>query len=912
MTQLKNNSHYKNLLANEHFKGQVDKIDDEYNTLKVSVQTSHSGTLTIFHSLDSLVWSSFGDVFTITEDTHKQVALKGKYLYVSYLNGATETTNFNIVSYLSKSIHNNIDVKLTQEDEVSVVPVGGAMDVEVVNSLTIEGMTFTPEGALIVSGGGGGGGGDASAANQLTQIGLETTIKNDLAIMKAESLAQTIVQEAINDKIDVRLIKCDTDNVIIDSSNPVQTLLLAKVENTLNNAFLNVDAGQNLKVIVSNQNDISTLATQETQEEIKTQLDKLTFVDSKLKVIEEPLITTEPIYLDFDNNSAQVIADSPVGCWYNPDDDVEGWGYSNETVGGAQVYYYTNTGLVPNATEPNINLGSVSTGWCVASLDLITTTENTWIMSIYTKPTGSGDAQIWYHSRKSYQVNSSFPISKGVDYLFYWGENPVSVHPELQHVEMALASTQGTADPSEIVQFMSLNVPSIVPQFQFQGRVKRAGYIRSGVSREVHFLNSNKVRSELKLQQLKFNTILPNLQDEAPLFVSIDKATYTEDEISADLQLNVRDNKLSRELASMNSTIQEGVYINMETDPVVSGGVKLSGDAATKSLYVNVTNTEAIPVSGTFWQETQPVSGSVSVSNFPETQPVSGSVNVSNFPETQPVTGTFWQETQPVSGLVGVTGPVDSHLYGYHNSAWQQVALASSGHLLVNSSTHDGAGNDITSTVDDEVRALDVAVKNVITSNLRTSVNGLLSSSYLAGPTGYNALDVSVKSIGDVNSVLKTATNGTLTSTLSGTGNSINSLDVNVQNTSITAIQKSQPASVQTILTNEICNCAGPTDSRALTTSYDTTGFLYVSVILNITNFSMSGYGNPTLYLQSSPDGVLWFNESSNSIYQNGPVKIQVYSVLTVPYVRLYLDCNSITPPNIIQFTISTALLCQK
>jgi hypothetical protein len=34
---------------------------------------------------------------------------------------------------------------------------------------------------------------------------------------------------------------------------------------------------------------------------------------------------------------------------------------------------------------------------------------------------------------------------------------------------------------------------------------------------------------------------------------------------------------------------------------------------------------------------TQPVSGTVAVSNFPATQPVSGSVSVSNFPATQPI-----------------------------------------------------------------------------------------------------------------------------------------------------------------------------------------------------------------------------------------------------------------------------------
>ena len=44
------------------------------------------------------------------------------------------------------------------------------------------------------------------------------------------------------------------------------------------------------------------------------------------------------------------------------------------------------------------------------------------------------------------------------------------------------------------------------------------------------------------------------------------------------------------------------------------------------------------PVSGTFFQATQPVSGTVGVNNFPATQPVSGTVGVSNFPATQPVT----------------------------------------------------------------------------------------------------------------------------------------------------------------------------------------------------------------------------------------------------------------------------------
>lgn len=67
------------------------------------------------------------------------------------------------------------------------------------------------------------------------------------------------------------------------------------------------------------------------------------------------------------------------------------------------------------------------------------------------------------------------------------------------------------------------------------------------------------------------------------------------------------------------------------------------------------------PVSGTFWQATQPVSGTVTATGpLTDTQlrltpvPVSGSF----YQATQPVSGTFWQATQPVSGTVIATGPV--------------------------------------------------------------------------------------------------------------------------------------------------------------------------------------------------------------------------------------------------------------
>ncbi len=88
-----------------------------------------------------------------------------------------------------------------------------------------------------------------------------------------------------------------------------------------------------------------------------------------------------------------------------------------------------------------------------------------------------------------------------------------------------------------------------------------------------------------------------------------------------------------------------------------------------------------VAVTGTFWQSTQPVSGSVSVSNFPSTQPVSGSISVSNFPVNQ-----------PVSGILGRT--------------WNLGHASDS----VSNYLNDGSGNVITSQSNGGQRALDIGI----------------------------------------------------------------------------------------------------------------------------------------------------------------------------------------------------------
>lgn len=78
---------------------------------------------------------------------------------------------------------------------------------------------------------------------------------------------------------------------------------------------------------------------------------------------------------------------------------------------------------------------------------------------------------------------------------------------------------------------------------------------------------------------------------------------------------------------------------------------------ANSSPVVIASNQGAVPVSGTFWQTTQPVSGPLTDTQLRASAvPVSGTF----WQATQPVSGTFWQATQPVSiaATVAVSGPL--------------------------------------------------------------------------------------------------------------------------------------------------------------------------------------------------------------------------------------------------------------
>jgi hypothetical protein len=136
--------------------------------------------------------------------------------------------------------------------------------------------------------------------------------------------------------------------------------------------------------------------------------------------------------------------------------------------------------------------------------------------------------------------------------------------------------------------------------------------------------------------------------------------------------LQTEGNTLLNDIKTNSNKLNYDALGNLLVNIAIGGGGETTGTinikdsnganitATNGNLNTNITNT-SLPVTGTFFQATQPVSiaSSVPVTGtfFQETQPVSIASTVPvSIASSVPVTGTFFQETQPVS--IASTVPV--------------------------------------------------------------------------------------------------------------------------------------------------------------------------------------------------------------------------------------------------------------
>ncbi len=199
------------------------------------------------------------------------------------------------------------------------------------------------------------------------------------------------------------------------------------------------------------------------------------------------------------------------------------------------------------------------------------------------------------------------------------------------------------------------------------------------------------------------------------------------------------------------------------------GGTVNQGTGGLSPWLMHFDNT-TIGVTGTFFQATQPVSGSlgrtwsllnttdsVNVGNFPSTQPVSGSlgrtwtllnstdsVNVGNFPSTQAVTGTFFQATQPISGSVSVSNfPSTQPISG------TVTANAGTGTFTVDGSGHTQPVSGTFFQATQPVSAVSLPLPTgASTSALQSTINTTLGAPFQVGGSIGNTSFAATQSTG--------------------------------------------------------------------------------------------------------------------------------------------------------------------
>ena len=533
----------------------------------------------------------------------------------------------------------------------------------------------------------------------------------------------------------------------------------------------------NLSVTETNPIDVSALATSAKQDTIITGLDAIYTATGDTAINTTP-IAYSPVHLDLETQGSITWADSTED-WTAPLNGENGWLYENKVLGGANLYYYGNTGLVPGGVEPDFTLGSLMNMSFVGNYRLLldTNPNKKFYLYINTKPQGAGDYSPGiFRSIKVYQLPSSAVISKGADYLFYAGTDITSFRRDLDHKEMTLAYALGPLGVDEVVQFMSINVDSGTPVNQFSGIVKEAYFSTAGgTNRQVVFDKSIARKAELNLSKLsvEMGTLQVNMagfsfNGDSELLVTkqtyIDirsggiDLTHTTNGAKESLDVNI-DNQITdyateTTLALIKDVITDMVPTNLfgqlSTGPTVLApvAVDITGqlfvtDSQSLSQLEGVNTRLDAVIDGTsqFWVHTNAADDSMEMHGYNTTgnapeylESINHALKVA-VADTVAVTGTFWPETQPISGsvgfiensvvgiagdsVIGITGSVQAHTFGSTNGTdWHHILTSATGEVVTHSQTRDGAGNQITSTAEagtETYRALDVKCRGTTT-----------------------------------------------------------------------------------------------------------------------------------------------------------------------------------------------------
>lgn len=162
------------------------------------------------------------------------------------------------------------------------------------------------------------------------------------------------------------------------------------------------------------------------------------------------------------NGYAQVLLSSAGGTVVKADtdlvvqDDPEhrvGWNLTN-SVGGTKfnLYYF-------NGTQEIITLRQLQSVYFKGFINVNSETQSMPFIHVYTKPTGSGDAGPFYHSKIDYTYNSDNIIGIGEECVFYGEGEPLTKFTN-RKIQLNTKTITGDGLPSEEILYLAVSSDS--------------------------------------------------------------------------------------------------------------------------------------------------------------------------------------------------------------------------------------------------------------------------------------------------------------------------------------------------------------------------------------------------------------------------------------------------------------------
>ena len=405
-----------------------------------------------------------------------------------------------------------------------------------------------------------------------------------------------------------------------------------------------------------------------------------------------------------------------------------GWYWTNSaTTGGSNCYWYSNT-LVP---QNNMSKEQIECAYVVMALDRVDPSIVLPIFAFYSQPSGSGDYIPGFaHSVWTYTIPATHILNAGEVVMLTVGDytKVANIHPELRRVHLELSQSLGDCAIYELINYISLNTDSGLKDIgAIQYLLQNAGFYYAVTQKTVDYVFNNSIDRKIKDVLLGTDgainvNIVSGGSGSSLVQIQGYEGTGWANLTSTSGALNTTDSATT----SLDGKIHSATLVDTEAIKVYQ--VNSSSSSSNIQAVLPSAPTVPVPLSATTYNDG--TYDHYSLETFDNT--LNSKIHSATLVDTEAI------KVYQVNSSGGSGGLVQLQAYNTSTSAYEDLRTTATGGLLqVQARTHDYSGNDISSTVVNTIRGLNV---NVIGNDNLGSIGNIYSGTLTTGSasTGIN------------------------------------------------------------------------------------------------------------------------------------------------------------------------------